>query len=70
MKDKNPVDSIHFFNTPSDRVPISIPKERVSLLIPTEFSEKCIRIYCRDPDLVCIIFLIMTTLFLVVTNFN
>merc|ERR1712137_424771 len=44
MKDKNPVDSIHFFNTPSGRVPISIPKERVSLLIPTEFSEKCIRI--------------------------
>ena len=52
MKDKNPVNNVKFFANWEDTQSFTIPKERVSMLIPDEFSEKYIRIYCRDPDLV------------------
>mmetsp|Transcript_4202 Transcript_4202/g.5198 ORF Transcript_4202/g.5198 Transcript_4202/m.5198 type:complete len:87 (+) Transcript_4202:1113-1373(+) len=50
MKDANPVDNVHFFAQWTDREHFSIPKQRVSLLIPDDFSEQYIRVYCRDPE--------------------
>nr|WCZ58536.1 dNTP triphosphohydrolase SAMHD1 [Andalucia godoyi] len=50
MKDRNPVDSIHFFSDPfENRKSISIPKHKVSSLIPDQFQERYVRVYCRDP---------------------
>jgi len=50
MKDKNPVDNVHFYANEADTCSFSIPKERVSLLIPDEFAERYIRVYCKDPE--------------------
>lgn len=50
MKDSNPVDNVHFFAQWTDTKSFSIPKKRVSLLIPDDFSEQYIRIYCRDSE--------------------
>lgn len=62
-KDKNPVDQIGFFsNWQSNGVSclllvcvtsvaekIHIPKKKVSFLIPDQFEECYLRVYCRDP---------------------
>ena len=53
MKDKNPVENVRFFANWEDTKAFTIPKQRVSMLIPDEFSERYLRIYCRDVDLVC-----------------
>jgi deoxynucleoside triphosphate triphosphohydrolase SAMHD1 len=47
-KDQNPVDHVHFFSKWDQKESYLIPKEKVSLLIPEVFSEKYVRIYCRD----------------------
>eukprot|EP01027_Heterolobosea_sp_BB2_P018252 GEZU01025740.1.p1 GENE.GEZU01025740.1~~GEZU01025740.1.p1 ORF type:complete len:454 (+),score=124.60 GEZU01025740.1:114-1475(+) len=49
LKDKNPVDHVHFFKNWDDTASFSIKKEQVSLLIPDNFQERYIRLYCRDP---------------------
>jgi len=48
MKDKNPVDNVHFFSNWNDTDYFSIPKQNVSLLIPELFQEKYIQIFCRE----------------------
>ncbi len=40
MKDKNPVDSVSFYNG-NDETPFHLPKSKVSLMIPDVFEEKC-----------------------------
>ena len=40
MKDKNPVDSVSFYNG-NDDLPFHLPKSKVSLMIPDIFEEKC-----------------------------
>jgi len=50
MKDKNPVDNVKFFSKWEQNTSFRIPVESVSLLIPSQFSERYIRIYCRDAD--------------------
>ncbi|CAO3659728.1 unnamed protein product [Umbelopsis ramanniana] len=47
MKDKNPVDSIKFYNR-WDRESFFIPKEQVSYMVPSQFQEVIVRIYTRD----------------------
>ncbi len=39
MKDKNPVDSVSFYNS-NDDCPFHLPKSKVSLMIPDVFEEK------------------------------
>jgi hypothetical protein len=41
MKDKNPVDSVSFYN--GNDGPFHLPKSKVSLMIPDVFEEKCAR---------------------------
>jgi len=41
MKDKNPVDSVGFYNSKDDKEPFHLPKSKVSLMIPDVFEEKC-----------------------------
>ena len=41
MKDKNPVDSVSFYNS-NDEHPFHLPKSKVSLMIPDVFEEKCV----------------------------
>ena len=42
------MDNVHFFDNWNSSESFSIPKERVSLLIPDEFSERYIRVYVKD----------------------
>ncbi|MCI4376947.1 hypothetical protein PGIGA_G00197560 [Pangasianodon gigas] len=49
-KEKNPIDSVYFYckNNPSKA--FQIRKEQVSTLLPNTFSEKHIRVYCKQTD--------------------
>jgi len=50
MKDKNPVDNVHFFTKWGSSDAFTLRKEEVSLLIPSQFSERYLRVFCRDPE--------------------
>ncbi|XP_060772802.1 deoxynucleoside triphosphate triphosphohydrolase SAMHD1-like isoform X2 [Neoarius graeffei] len=50
MKDKNPMDNVYFYRKTDPTEAIEIPKEEVSILLPETFSEKRIRVYCKQPD--------------------
>jgi hypothetical protein len=50
MKEKNPVDNVRFYNRYDNAESFKIPQENVSLLIPSQFSERYIRVYVRNPD--------------------
>ncbi|XP_060772817.1 deoxynucleoside triphosphate triphosphohydrolase SAMHD1-like [Neoarius graeffei] len=50
MKDKNPMDNVYFYRKTDPTKAIKIPKEEVSILLPETFSEKRIRVYCKQPD--------------------
>ncbi|XP_036961527.1 deoxynucleoside triphosphate triphosphohydrolase SAMHD1-like isoform X2 [Acanthopagrus latus] len=50
MKDKNPVDHLHFYTKENPDKAVKLPKEKVSQLLPTNFSEKIIRFYCKKTD--------------------
>eukprot|EP01116_Phalansterium_solitarium_P001273 TRINITY_DN11064_c0_g1_i1.p1 TRINITY_DN11064_c0_g1~~TRINITY_DN11064_c0_g1_i1.p1 ORF type:complete len:489 (+),score=-0.20 TRINITY_DN11064_c0_g1_i1:32-1498(+) len=50
MKDQNPVDSVHFFSKWDATESFSIPKQKVSLLIPEQFSENYVRVFVRRPE--------------------
>ncbi|XP_060772872.1 deoxynucleoside triphosphate triphosphohydrolase SAMHD1-like isoform X2 [Neoarius graeffei] len=50
MKDKNPMDNVYFYRKTDPTKAIEIPKEEVSILLPETFSEKRIRVYCKQPD--------------------
>ena len=49
MKDKNTVDNIHFFNKNNIKHKFKIHKEQVSLLLPSKFGEKFLRVYVKNP---------------------
>jgi len=48
MKDQNPIDNIHWFTKWDQTESFSMPQQEISLLAPSTFSEKYVRIYCRD----------------------
>eukprot|EP00698_Gefionella_okellyi_P005718 TRINITY_DN15181_c0_g1_i1.p1 TRINITY_DN15181_c0_g1~~TRINITY_DN15181_c0_g1_i1.p1 ORF type:complete len:480 (-),score=89.48 TRINITY_DN15181_c0_g1_i1:1371-2810(-) len=48
MKEKNPVDKIHFFNKWDKDEYFTIPREKVSPLAPHVFQERHLRIFVRD----------------------
>jgi len=50
MKEKNPVDNVHFYTRWNGSDSFLIPKKNVSLLIPDQFSERYIRIFATDTN--------------------
>ena len=49
LKDKNPVDHVHFFSKWDDTTSFKLEKAKVSLLIPDTFSERYLRVFVTDP---------------------
>ena len=49
LKDRNPVDNVHFFSKWDDTKSFKLEKEQVSLLIPNTFSERSLRVFVTDP---------------------
>ncbi|XP_030623578.1 deoxynucleoside triphosphate triphosphohydrolase SAMHD1-like [Chanos chanos] len=50
MKDKNPIEDLHFYSKYNQNVAKKIPKEQVSKLLPEKFAEQLIRVYCKKTD--------------------
>ncbi|XP_020030850.1 deoxynucleoside triphosphate triphosphohydrolase SAMHD1 [Castor canadensis] len=50
MKDKNPIDHVHFYCKSDSRKAIKISKDQVSQLLPERFAEQLIRVYCKKTD--------------------
>ncbi|KAG9332860.1 hypothetical protein JZ751_014487, partial [Albula glossodonta] len=50
MKDKNPIDCMHFYSKDNPNKAFKIPKDRVSQLLPEKFSEQLIQVYCTKRD--------------------
>ncbi|XP_073325867.1 deoxynucleoside triphosphate triphosphohydrolase SAMHD1-like [Pagrus major] len=50
MKDKNPVNHMRFYSKENPDKAVKLPKEKVSQLLPTNFSETIIRFYCKKTD--------------------
>ena len=50
MKDKNPVDHVRFFDKADVNVSYRIPKSKVSHVMPHTFSERVLRVYCKDVE--------------------
>eukprot|EP01017_Pseudomicrothorax_dubius_P046440 TRINITY_DN8181_c0_g1_i1.p1 TRINITY_DN8181_c0_g1~~TRINITY_DN8181_c0_g1_i1.p1 ORF type:complete len:509 (-),score=70.18 TRINITY_DN8181_c0_g1_i1:40-1566(-) len=48
MKDQNPVDSVSFYRRDNPLVSFKLNRNDVSLLLPSEFSEKKLRVFVRD----------------------
>lgn len=48
MKQKDPIESVIFFD--KDGQPKKIKKDHISQLLPQQFEEKYIRVYCRNPS--------------------
>jgi len=48
MKDQNPIDNIHWFTKWDQTESFSMSQREISLLAPSTFSEKYVRIYCKD----------------------
>ncbi|CAM4684060.1 unnamed protein product [Leuciscus chuanchicus] len=50
MKEKNPINNVHFYckNDPSKA--IKIRKKQVSKLLPEQFAEQMIRVFCKKTD--------------------
>ena len=49
-KNKNPVDSINFFQDYDSMEKFAIPREKVSSLIPETFIERKVRVFCKRSD--------------------
>ncbi|XP_036960011.1 deoxynucleoside triphosphate triphosphohydrolase SAMHD1-like [Acanthopagrus latus] len=49
-KDKNPVDNMHFYRKANPAKAFRLPRERVSQLLPENFSETIVRIFCKKTD--------------------
>uniref|UniRef100_A0A671W4F8 HD domain-containing protein n=1 Tax=Sparus aurata TaxID=8175 RepID=A0A671W4F8_SPAAU len=49
-KDKNPVDYMHFYSKEKPDKAFKLPKEEVSQLLPKNFSETIVRIFCKKTD--------------------
>ncbi|KAJ8370629.1 hypothetical protein SKAU_G00106570 [Synaphobranchus kaupii] len=50
MKEKNPVNSMHFYCKNDPTKAIKIRKSQVSQLLPEKFAEQLIRVYCKKTD--------------------
>ncbi|CAH6776898.1 deoxynucleoside triphosphate triphosphohydrolase SAMHD1 isoform X2 [Phodopus roborovskii] len=50
MKDKNPIDHVHFYCKNNTKLAVMISKDQVSKLLPQEFTEQLIRVYCKKKD--------------------
>ncbi|XP_058250813.1 deoxynucleoside triphosphate triphosphohydrolase SAMHD1-like isoform X1 [Hemibagrus wyckioides] len=49
-KEKNPIDNVYFYSKKDPNEAFQIRKEQVSKLLPDTFSEKHIRVYCKQAD--------------------
>ncbi|XP_057830386.1 uncharacterized protein LOC131041362 isoform X2 [Cryptomeria japonica] len=49
---ENPLDSVHFFNDYESDQKLTIPKERISHLLPASYQDRIVRVYSKNPDLV------------------
>eukprot|EP01016_Furgasonia_blochmanni_P004492 TRINITY_DN11740_c0_g2_i3.p1 TRINITY_DN11740_c0_g2~~TRINITY_DN11740_c0_g2_i3.p1 ORF type:complete len:541 (-),score=115.88 TRINITY_DN11740_c0_g2_i3:166-1788(-) len=50
FKDRNPVDHVRFYNKSDYNSSFLIHKDQVSLLLPSKFSEKFIRVFSKDKE--------------------
>ncbi|XP_073679235.1 deoxynucleoside triphosphate triphosphohydrolase SAMHD1 isoform X1 [Garra rufa] len=50
MKEKNPINSVHFYCKKDPTKAIKIRKNQVSKLLPEHFAEQLIRVYCKKTD--------------------
>ncbi|XP_045912544.1 deoxynucleoside triphosphate triphosphohydrolase SAMHD1 [Micropterus dolomieu] len=50
MKDKNPINNVHFYCKNDLTKAIQIRKNQVSKLLPEQFAEQLIRVYCKKTD--------------------
>lgn len=50
MKDKNPVDSVKFFQEYADTTSFHIDKSKVSVLLPSNFMERKVRVFSKSRD--------------------
>ncbi|XP_043088593.1 deoxynucleoside triphosphate triphosphohydrolase SAMHD1-like [Puntigrus tetrazona] len=50
MKDKNPINNVHFYCKKDPTKAIKICKKQVSKLLPERFAEQLIRVYCKKTD--------------------
>ncbi|KFP27224.1 Deoxynucleoside triphosphate triphosphohydrolase SAMHD1, partial [Colius striatus] len=50
MKEKNPVDNVHFYCKADPYKTVKISKKQVSKLLPMTFAEQVIRVYCTSQD--------------------
>ena len=50
MKNKNPVDSVNFFQEYHDTNSFHIDKTKVSVLLPSNFMERKVRVYSKNRE--------------------
>ncbi|KAM6929985.1 deoxynucleoside triphosphate triphosphohydrolase SAMHD1 isoform 2-T2 [Lycodopsis pacificus] len=50
MKEKNPINSVRFYCKDDPNKAIQIRKNQVSKLLPEQFAEQLIRVYCKKTD--------------------
>ena len=50
MKEKNPVDSVKFFQEYTDTTSFKIDKNKVSVLLPSNFMERKVRVFSKNRD--------------------
>uniref|UniRef100_A0A3Q3X7A0 Deoxynucleoside triphosphate triphosphohydrolase SAMHD1 n=1 Tax=Mola mola TaxID=94237 RepID=A0A3Q3X7A0_MOLML len=50
MKEKDPIDNVHFYCKDDVTKAFKIRKEQVSKLLPEQFAEQLIRVYCKKTD--------------------
>jgi len=50
MADQNPVDNVHFFSKWNEHESYPISKRELSMLMPEEFSERYVRVFCRKQE--------------------
>ncbi|XP_070695451.1 deoxynucleoside triphosphate triphosphohydrolase SAMHD1 isoform X2 [Pempheris klunzingeri] len=50
MKEKNPINNVRFYCKDNVTTAIQIRKNQVSKLLPEQFAEQLIRVYCRKTD--------------------
>eukprot|EP00795_Rhopilema_esculentum_P001782 gene1782-16269_t len=50
MKDKNPMDFLRFYHKSDPNVAVKVRKDQVSQMLPEQFAENHLRLYCRSRD--------------------
>uniref|UniRef100_F7CIF8 Deoxynucleoside triphosphate triphosphohydrolase SAMHD1 n=1 Tax=Monodelphis domestica TaxID=13616 RepID=F7CIF8_MONDO len=50
MKEKNPIDNVRFYCKSDRNKAVMITKDQVSQLLPEQFAEQLIRVYCKRTD--------------------